>query len=263
MNFTQLEKAINLQISEVRQSLSIAIHTQDGHIHINAAKKRKAASLAKIPILIEAFRLMEKNELTPEKLIFIEKPAMVGGSGVISYLSDSNIQSYRNLLELMIIVSDNTASNLLLDTIGMDNINKLAQRLNCKQTIMKRKFMDKQAQLDGHENHTSAKDMITFLKLISESNDFLTDRSRKQMLAILSNQQFKNKLAKNINEADQIKIYHKSGELQGVEHEAAIYKYREKKAEVAILSEGWTRNGSAQYYIAEIGRLLIEYFTKK
>ncbi|OZU89225.1 hypothetical protein CIL03_05765 [Virgibacillus indicus] len=262
MNFTQLDKAIQLLVSDVRQNFSIAIDTPDGHIRIDAAKKRKAASLAKIPILIEAIRLAEENKLSLEKLIFIEKAAMVGGSGVINYLTDSNIHSYQNLLELMIIVSDNTASNLLLDTVGMDNINKLAQILNCRETNMERKFMDQQAQQEGHENYTSAQDMITFLKLISENNDFLSGESRKQMLRILLNQQFKNKLAKNLKDKDQIKIYHKSGELHGVEHEAAIYNYKNKKMEVAILSEGWTRNGIGQEYIAEIGKLLINYFSK-
>lgn len=262
MNFTQLENAIQRLISDTRQNFSIAIHTPDGNICINAAKKRKAASLAKIPILIETFHQAEENKLSLEKLIFIKKHTMVGGSGVINYLTDSNIHSYQNLLELMIIVSDNTASNMLLDTVGMDRINKLAHTFKCSQTVMNRKFMDQQAQLKGHENYTSAQDMITFLKLISENNDFLSDESRTQMLDILMNQQFKCKLAKNLKEKDKIKIYHKSGELPGVEHEAAIFNYRDMKTEVAILSEGWTRNGIGQEFIAEIGKLLINYFNK-
>ncbi|PAV31477.1 hypothetical protein CIL05_02145 [Virgibacillus profundi] len=259
MNLIQLENAIRDLIQNNKHNFSISIHTQEGNISINAAKQRKAASLAKISILLEAYRQIENNKLSLETPIYINKSAMVGGSGVLNYLTNSHVHSLQNLLELMIIVSDNTASNLLLEHVGMENINKLTEKTGCKQTIIKRKFMDLQAQMVGFENYTSSQDIATLLKIISKNNVYLSDKSRHQMLEILSNQQFKDKLAAYLTDDDKIEIYHKSGELQGIEHDAAIFKYHENTIEVAVLSEGWINNGEGKKYIAAIGKLLITY----
>lgn len=240
-------------------SFSIYISTEDGDIKFNENIQRKAASLAKIPILVEAFQQIEAQTLQANQPVLIEDSMMVGGSGIIANLTDANRFTYINLLELMIIVSDNTAANIMLDAVGMDAVNQLIRDLDCADTTLKRKFMDEKAQAAGIENCTSAADIMTFLKIVSEPNVFITNESRTKITEILSNQQFRDKLAYYLPEDSDMQIFHKSGELAGIEHEAAIFEFHGKRLQAVILSEGWINNGSGKQKLAEIGRLIVTY----
>ncbi|WP_174615036.1 serine hydrolase [Virgibacillus ihumii] len=237
----------------------MCITTEDGEIKFNGNVQRKAASLAKIPILFEAFRQIERNIFHANQTVPVEDHMMVGGSGIISNLTGVNSFTNFNLLELMIIVSDNTAANIVLDAVGIESVNDLSETLNCGSTILRRSFMDTQAQLQGKENCTSAADMMTFLKIIGEDNTLVTDETRAKIFEILSKQQFRDKLAFYLPEDSEVRIFHKSGELAGTEHEAAIFKFRDKQLYAVVMSEEWENNGDGKRIIAELGKLLITY----
>ncbi|MFD1851986.1 serine hydrolase [Oceanobacillus bengalensis] len=259
MQFKQLNLSLQEITSKVPGIFSINMNTPDGRININGGKMRKAASLAKLFILVEAFRQSQDGKLSLEKQIHIEKEHLAYGAGVITYLTGSRVFTYRNLIELMIIVSDNTAANLMMDVVDRHNVNKLAKQIGCTKTVINRKFMDVTAQQVGKENYTSANDVIKLLQLISKRNNILTDHSRTQIMNILSDQQLNHKLPSNIQENHHITFYHKTGELPGVEHDAGIVVNKQKLVEVAVLSEGWVEAGTAQSYISEISKVLIQY----
>ncbi|MGP4106270.1 serine hydrolase [Virgibacillus sp. L01] len=261
MNHAQLEAGIRTIISKTIDKFSIFIRTDDGTIAINAYEPRKAASLVKLPILIEAFRQLEADLFRADTLVYIEQDMKVGGAGVINHLTSSNVYSYKNLMELMIIISDNTAANLILDKIEMDQVNILAKHLKCEHTLIQRNFMDTVSQAAGFENYTSASDMCHFLTIIANRGKTINDNSRSQILEILSNQQLNGKLASYLPFDSNVKLYHKSGELNGVEHDAAILEYQNKRVEAVVMSEGWENNGIGKRHIADIGKLLIDYIT--
>lgn len=259
MDFDQLYTAICNSTHHIKDKMSIFIRTQHGDIKINETKSRKAASVAKLFILTEAFRQVEKGILPLDEPTYIGNQSMVGGSGVISYITNPPAFTYRNLIELMVIVSDNTASNTLLDKVGWKNVNNLAMQIGCHESKINRYFMDNDAQANGQENYTSAQDMVILLKLFTEANDFITVTSQKQILHILLHQQFNDKLSRFQDQEGQVAFFHKTGELHRVEHDVAIIKYKNRKIEAAILTEGWEVNGSGQQYIAAIGALLNDY----
>lgn len=259
MHFNQLYNKINGLTKDVGDHLSIFIHTPDGDIKYNEGKKQKAASVAKLFILTEAFRQVERGSLNLNETVAIDRNDIVGGSGVIGYLTNPPPLRCHHLLELMMIVSDNTASNILLDKVGMENINVFVKQIGCQQSSINRHFMDTTAQAEGYENYTSAQDMVCLLNLYTKENSYLTEISRQHILTILSHQQLQDKLPKYANENDQVVFFHKTGELQGVEHDVAIIKSNHGMIKAAILTEGWKINGSGQAYIAEIGKLLIRY----
>ncbi|WP_164217010.1 serine hydrolase [Virgibacillus sp. YIM 98842] len=262
MNFSELKDQITEEIEEISEKVSIYIETEEGIIAIHENTKRRAASLIKVPILMEGYRQIENKEIHPDTLIYIDQNMRVGGCGVISYLSSGHVGSLQNMLELMIIVSDNTATNVLLDKLQIDRINKLARSIGCSETVIERMLMDKEAQAAGLDNYTSAKDMVYLLKTIFEDNDHYTENSRLHMLEILANQQFKHKLPLYAEEKDGIKFYHKTGELDGVEHDAAIMEAKGRILYAAVLSENLFPNARGQRHISSIGRLLVEYLKK-
>jgi beta-lactamase class A len=263
MNFSELKERITQEIEGVTENFSIYIETEEGSIAIHEAKKRRAASLIKIPILMEGYRQIENREIHPDTLVYIDENMRVGGSGVISYLTSGHIGSIQNMLELMIIVSDNTATNVLLDRLQIDKVNNLTKSINCTETIIERKLMDKHAQAAGLDNYTSAKDMVLLLKNIYEDNDLFSRKSQLHMLKILGNQQFSHKLPLYLGEQDGVIFFHKTGELEGVEHDAAIMEANGHKLYAAVLSEDIHPNAEGQKHISKIGRLLIEYIKNK
>ncbi|WP_156960071.1 serine hydrolase [Oceanobacillus manasiensis] len=260
MNLEKLKASIQREIHEAQAQYSILLTSRGESLAINGDKIRPAASLAKIPILIEVCRQIDSGKLHPEKLVYIEEEQVVGGSGIISYLSNSNIYSYLNLIELMIIVSDNTAANILLDSVGIDTVNHTVEKLGAKDTVIQRKFMDTEAQGLGQENYTTAKDMITLLKAITEGhNSYISSKSREFMKNILAKQQLTNKLAKYIQPSMPVSIFHKTGELCGVEHDVALLESNKEKVYIAVLSDQLPSNAEGQRTIAQIGKHVIDY----
>ncbi|MFZ3579196.1 serine hydrolase [Virgibacillus sp. DJP39] len=259
MNFQLMKSTVYELIHDEIDHFSIYIQTDDGDIAINAYEPKRAASTIKLPILIEAYRQIDANALQPDSLVYIENDMKTGGSGVISYLTNSNVFSYKNLLELMIIVSDNTASNIILNKIGMENVNDFVSSVGCTHTRIGRKFMDYKDPL--HDNYTSARDMVEFLRLIENDNDILTDTSKKEIKKILLDQQTNHKIPRYAEQSDSEKllIYHKTGELPGIEHDVALLTYQDKKVYMSLLSEGWSNNGTGNDYLAAIGKTVLTY----
>ncbi|WP_432356977.1 serine hydrolase [Sporosarcina sp. UB5] len=259
MELKNLKNKLQDIVNESSGQISLAFSSNEGDILINEHLKMKAASVIKLPILIESFRLAEEKKLDLNKAIHIENQKKVAGTGVIYYMTESNVYSYRNLLELMMIVSDNTASNIALKTVGMDRVNQLSVILNCQNTKIERNFMDTEAIANGFENSTTAFDMLQYLKLVGEPNKIINNESRQEMLSILSKQQFNQKLP-GYNYSDSgVSFYNKTGELPGFEHDISLIKKNDKTVYVAVLSNGWTDNFSGKKKLAEIGKEIINY----
>lgn len=257
MNFLEMKAAIDELLKDTIDHFSIYIQTKDGDISINAYEPKRAASTIKIPILIEAYRQIQSKTIQPDALVYIDNEMRTGGSGILNYLTNSNVYSYKNLLELMIIVSDNTAANIILDKLGSYSVNELATAIGCHHTKLRRKFMvEHSPELD---NYTSANDMVKFLHLIEDDNDLLSPASRLEIKTILLNQQFNEKIPFFIEHNEKVLIYHKSGELPGIEHDVGFLTYKNKKVYMAVLSENWPNNGIGKDYLAAIGKIVLKY----
>lgn len=215
----------------------------------------RAASIIKIPILLTCYlNLSDKLEdIAP-----IPEHLVVEGAGVIPFLTGKLPFTYHNLMELMIIVSDNTASNVLLNANTMSKVNEWMQDIGCKNSHIERYFMDEAAVLKGLDNRTTAKDMALMLHQIGELGGSLKNTERVDALRILGNHQFQEMLPAYTTD-EEIKFYHKTGGLTGVDHDVAIIEYREKKLYVAVLTQGWKNGFSGKKCIAEIGKVICDY----
>lgn len=244
-------------------SVSIIVKTNNGIIRSKETKQMRSASIIKLFILASAYHLKEKGKLSLTDQIKLSSNDFVQGSGVISYLSDVKFLTYQQLLELMIIVSDNTASNYLIERLGIPEIQAFIESLGCQQTRLERKFMDIEAQKLGKENVTSALDVIRLFDIFTEKNNFLGEKSQQHILSILKNQQFNSKLTAYTEYNPLVTSYHKSGELKGVEHDAAIFLKDNKSFKVVVLTEGWENNGDGQAFIASFGKVLHRFLQQE
>ncbi|MCA1058814.1 class A beta-lactamase-related serine hydrolase [Rossellomorea aquimaris] len=254
---TDLEQKIRdvVRLSDGR--VSIAIELPSHCIQIGGDRPYSAASLIKIPILLEGFRQSEEGKISLNEQITIPKESRVGGAGVLAALSEEVSLTMEDLFTLMIIVSDNTATNVLVDRLTPEAIQSFCHSLNLKQTKLLRKMLDFDAIKQGFNNYTSALDILSCLKLMDRSPIY-SQNSREKMLRILHHQQFTNKLPAKMDR-ESVFVANKTGELPGVEHDCAIMKIGNKTAYIAVLIDGLGKNSSGKDTIAHIGKLIFDF----
>jgi len=260
MNFATLEKRV-LELADCCEGrIGLVIVTKDGVIEINHEERFSSASLIKVPILIEGFRQFERGLLDIHKSIPIFQADRVDGSGVIQALSSDLHLKIIDLMTLMIIVSDNTATNLLIDRLGMDQVNKCMRLIGMKNSELNRKMMDFAALKNGVDNYTTANDMIICLKAVAE-REYLTTESVEQSLRMMEKQQFKDKLAATISDEEMI-VANKTGGLPGVEHDCAQFRYKDEVIYAAVLMDRLPYQSAGQQTLSSIGTLISSYIKK-
>ncbi|WP_449622604.1 serine hydrolase [Robertmurraya sp. Marseille-Q9965] len=252
-----LVERIDEQIRLCPGRISLHVEISDWSYKHDSEHMYSSASLIKIPILIEAFRQYEKGLFSLADSLEIGKDQRVGGSGVIQVLERS-FWTIKDLMTLMITVSDNTATNVLIELLEMDTVNESMKLLGLKKTQLQRNMLDFVALQHGRDNCTCAADMIRCLKVIEESG-FLKEESCREAKLILQHQQFHKILG--LIDVDKGYMGSKSGSLPGVEHDCAIISVQGKTAYVAILIDQIVVGKSATSIMQEIGLALYDAMT--
>lgn len=261
-NIEILMKRVQAVVDATAGHVSFVIEDSSGQrLEKGADITKKAASLIKIPIMMAAYKQVEAGRLNLSDRFSIEAENVVGGAGVIPFMDGDTSFALNDLLSLMIIVSDNTATNKVIDILGWDLVNDFCKEQSLTNTKLERKMMDLKAAGLGLENRTSAQEMVDCLKLLyveDEEMAVFSGESRQMMLRILGGQQLLDKLPFYMD-LDSIKIANKTGELPGVEHDCGIVTYKGEKLFVAILIDDLVDNSLGKKAIQEIGKLIEEY----
>ena len=153
-----------------------------------------AAGCMKLPIAVSLIKAVEDKKVDFMDKIKIEKEDKVYGTGIIHEFNEREYTIFE-LLVAMLIQSDNTAANKIIDIIGMDNINSNIKEMGLKNTILNRKTSDERKSKEGVENITSAYDLSKIWKHLHNATYLNRDNST-MLVDILRRQQIKNKLAK-------------------------------------------------------------------
>ncbi|MDQ2716083.1 MAG: class A beta-lactamase-related serine hydrolase [Chloroflexota bacterium] len=185
-------------------------------VSLNSDMVFPAASLVKVPILLEVTRQVARGWLSWETRYTVPASARVPSAGVLADLSPDLRPTLHDLAHLMITISDNTAANMLLDLVSMEAVNATMQALGLNSTRLERRFMDFEARHAGRDNWTTAGDMARLYSL------FLADTlpGTQEMLAILLRQNDYTILPAYWGE--EVPFAHKTGGLVGVMHDAGI-----------------------------------------
>lgn len=255
----KLVENINAELNGLNGRIGLAIDVQDGeNFTINGDELFPSASLIKLPILLAGLINAKNGVLNFDQIIAITEKSKVGGSGVIQTLSSHVSLSIKDLLTLMITVSDNTATNILIDLLGMDEINSSFNQVGLTKTVLKRKMMDFAAIEQGKDNFTCPNEMIQCLKLLNGLNFTIGFEETVIAKEILKNQQFKNKLPAMMDQ-EKITILNKTGELPAVQHDCAIVEYRGRKIYVAVLMDQLIDPYSANQTMNRIGKQISDF----
>jgi len=179
-----------------------------------------AASVIKLPIMAEAFNQAHQGNLDLMEPVTVHPADRLPSCGALTYLHEGVTLPWIDLVTLMIIVSDNTATNLLIEKLGMDAINATMQSLGLTGSRLNRKLFRPELSRRGIENRVTAKDMGTLLEKIYRG-EVVSKEASEKMLEILSHQQLNGKMPFHLHSRG-IKCAHKTGEDDGVTHDVGI-----------------------------------------
>jgi beta-lactamase class A len=228
-----LDTILRPLIEKFSGGVSVAFQRfSDGSSYLyKAGQTMRSASLIKLPIMTCALEKVARGQLSLEQRFELKTDDVVTGTGVLLALQQGLELTLHDLLTLMIIVSDNTATNMLIDILGQDAINAYFQHLGLSQTKLVGKlqlpdYKQNEAQRRGARNSTCAADMLGLLVRL-EHRELLPDDLTKIAIDILKRQQFTEALSRYLpTDAglfdDYITVASKGGCLRGLWHDAGI-----------------------------------------
>ncbi len=166
----KLEQQLVVRAKDFPGVAGIALRdvTEGLTIQINADEIFPTASTIKLHVLTKLLQRAEAGEIDLDELIAIDPADHVLGSGVIAYLQGPLTFSLRDLATLMMIASDNTATNLCMERAGIAETNSLLRALGLTQTTLRRKMMDDIAAIREQENIATPTELVAMLDLLRQ-----------------------------------------------------------------------------------------------
>ena len=190
----------------------------------------KSASLIKTPIMLCALEEVENGRLSLDARIPVLPNHCVGDEAPV--IRDGRDVPLSVLLEYMITDSNNSATNVLIDTLGMEKVNAFSKRIGLRDTLLRRHMLDYAAARQGRENLTSAADMLRLYTLL-HTGEALTPFMCETALPILLRQHDKELLM--FSEPAR-KAAHKTGGLSDIAHDAGILYGERRTLIFAVLA---------------------------
>lgn len=194
------------------------------------------ASTIKLLLIAALMQQVDAGRLNLQGTVLVETDDIVGGMGRLQSEPVPQQVTLERLAELTVTISDNTATNVLVDAVGYQNMATLAQELGLKSTQFGRKMFEA-AQPPVKDNTITAGDALVLLAQIYRG-DFLSDASRQQILDWMSAQTVKSKFGAEIP-AD-VPLAHKTGENGPVSHDVGYLLLPGKELAMVVFSESST-----------------------
>ncbi|MGB6596058.1 MAG: serine hydrolase [Candidatus Acidiferrum sp.] len=266
--FTGAQQPIEDLIRKSGADVAIAFRTLDGKTEwfFHADDPFHAASTMKIPVMIELFRQVREGKLKLDDALPIKNEfhSLADGSDyTLDAADDSEADLYKavgqtrtlgQLCELMITVSSNFATNLLIEKLGVENIRATVRSLHADGMNVLRGVEDEKAFEKGLNNTTTARGLLQLLDAIAQGKAVDRESSR-QMLEILERQQFNEGIPAGLPPGT--RVAHKTGEITKIHHDAAIV-FAPKPFVLVILVRGIADTKISAALIADITRLLYQ-----
>lgn len=215
------------------------------------------ASTIKLAILYELFRQADEGRLTLDEPRLLDRRHVVGGSGVLRELSAPSMP-LRDYATLMTALSDNTATNLLIESVGMRNVTARMAALGLKTTMLRRRMMDGEAARRGDENVSTPAEIARLLEILHRGEGLTADGHRG-LLEILKRSK-SSPMRRSIPPA--IDVANKPGTLEGVAVDAGIV-YLARRPYVLSLMLTYLKDGTAgEAAIESASRAAYEHFSR-
>ncbi|MGH7136915.1 MAG: serine hydrolase [Pirellulales bacterium] len=227
------------------------------------------ASLIKFPVLIELYKQAEEGRVKLQSQVTLRAADKVPGSGILTpHFSDGSTFALVDAARLMIAYSDNTATNLVLDQIGIAATGETMQALGCPKTRLHSKVYRRDTSIDLERSKrwglgsTTAAEMLLLLGKL-ERRELVSREASEAMLAHLKACDDKDKFRRFL--PDDAVLAYKTGSLDAVRTAAGIIYTRGGPVALCVLTADnadhrWTRDNAGDLLCAEIAREVFAFF---
>lgn len=206
-------------IEEAGGEWGIVIESLDekGSIRLNDSNPFTAASVIKVPIMMTAFHEVRRGTVRLDDAIVLRKEDKVGGCGVLQELHAGLQITLLDAINLMIVISDNTGTNLVMDAVGRETVNQYMVDKGCKGCRLEAHLMKPKP--GGPYNTITAGDIALLIKGLAERT-IENPGDCDTMVDIMKRQQYNHKMPKYLPR--EAVCAHKTGEVRNVTHDAGI-----------------------------------------
>lgn len=240
--------------------LAIVDLTSKDEILIHADEVMPQASTIKIAVLAGLYDQADSGKLRLADLYTVRAEDMVQDSDILGGLTPGVTRpTLRDLATMMMAVSDNGATNVLIDRVGMENVNATLRKLGLKVTKLQRRMMDLKAAGEGRENISTPREMMTLLRLIHEGR-LLSPELTKDFFAMLGTHKSDGHLQKYL--PDWHIVASKHGWLEGVRNDCGIFFVPGRPYIVCGMFTYLKDEKQGEESLARVGRLAYDYFDR-
>lgn len=216
-------------------------------------------STIKVPILIEVYKQAGEGKFKLTDRLPVTKTSQVSGDGVLQYFGDGTSElSIADLCALMIVLSDNTATNILIELVGKESVNGTLASLGFAKTRLQRKMMDLAALARSEDNLSTPAEAARLMEMLYRC-EILSRAACDDILALLKRAQ--GGVLKRALPAD-VLVASKPGEIPGVRTEWAIV-FLEQRPYVVAMMESYSLEDDATRDLQEISRALYDFFRRR
>ena len=244
---------------------------------LGGGNRVNTASTIKVPILIGVFAAVQDGRAKWTDTSELTKQSKVAGSGVLQEMSDGTTVPLRDLIRYMMLLSDNTATNLVLDHVPGNDVNGTLQKLGIKETRSLRKILkgsSPEGVSDAGRDPANAKfgigvatprEMVSLLERLYRG-ELVSKEASAEMLEIMKKQIWRDGIPRRFDSMG-IDVADKPGALEHLRSDVGIVYAKGAAVAIAITCDeiptgDWSPDNAGYLFIAEASRILVEELTR-
>ncbi len=226
--------------------------TSDESFSLNGNVPFNPASVIKIPVMIEAYHQDSLGIISLNDKMRLSNRFKLPGSGSLQYHQDGELFTVKRLIELMITDSDNTATFMLIDKLGIANINSYMRRCGVYKTIVKDPTMFNKEK--GKHNITCPEDMLKLMDKMYNGK-LVNAKASNEMLTVMKGQRHKWGIARFL---PNVTIANKTGSLDFVRNDVGIIYANNRPYIISIFSRELPSNRGGSVMVGALSKVVYD-----
>lgn len=219
-------------------------------ISLHADQVFPTASSIKIAVVLELYHQVQTGKLSLTDLYTVHSADLVPDSQIMGGLTPGVTRvTLRDLATMVMAVSDNSAANVLIDRVGMNNVNALMDSLGLKHTRLQRKMMDLKAASEGRENLSTPSEMVAMVRAAYEGK-VLNSKLTEDFFQVFSVKKPDAFLQRHLPE--DLRVAAKQGELEGVRNDCGMVFVPNRPYGICVMESYLRREREGEDTISEI-----------
>src|SRR3989449_9541608 len=214
----------------------------------------------KIAVLAEFYHQARSGKLKLTDLYTVQSSDLVPDSYIMAGLTPGVTRiTLRDLATMMVAVSDNSATNVLIDRVSMENVNALMDSLGLAHTRLRRKMMDLKAAGEGRENISTPREMMTLLEDLYRGK-VLNKEMTDDFFKVLSTEKKDSFIPRDLPEG--LKVANKHGELEGVRNDSGVVFLQNRPYVICVMTTYLRRERDGEEAISKISLTAYRIFDR-